>query len=781
MDLHFSPEDEQFRAELRTWLEENTGRLTDAGSVMKGAGAANIMDAIQMARDWQKTLWEAGYVGLPWPREYGGQDASFTQQVIAAEEFARVSTPPLINTIGLTILGPTLIRHGTEEQRRRFLPRILTAEELWCQGFSEPEAGSDLAALTTRGELDGDEFVVNGQKVWTSLAPIADWCFLLVRSDVEAPKREGISYLLLDMTTPGIQVNPLRNAAGGIHFSEMFLDDVRIPRSNLVGELHGGWQIARTTLEHERSGLSGVLTLEQTLSRLRRTATELTRGDARALDDDTISAEFAQLWIEIEGLRHLGYRTLSAQIAGREPGASASVGKLFASQLRQRIAQLALKVEGPLAAVTKKSPTSSIADGGTPRTSTRSVTASAAARPRSSATPSPSACWGCHVRCRTDMNFELSDEQVALAEATRHFLENRWSAGHMRAAIDQPPARIPDELWKEMAELGWIGIASAVELGGSGGDVLTACVLAEEFGRGLLPGAVSTVLAAAAAIERGGDDELGEVLLPGVFSGDQRVVCAIEEPVGTWGPDAVTAQVLDQGGTWALSGTKILVPDVEGVDQFLVAARTSSTLGFVVVPADAPGITVTPMRRLDAQSIAEVVFDEVTVPPSALLGGLERAESTLRSTYDISTILCAADLLGAAEAALEMATAYAKERVQFDRPIGSFQAVSHRLADLLVEVEIGRSLLYAACLALDEAQPDASMLTSAAKAFIGESAIRATEGALHVHGGIGFTWELDIHLYLRRARAGAVTFGDADFHRGRVARLLARSDCEDQR
>ncbi len=356
MDLHFSPEDEQYRATLRAWLEENTNRLKDASGVMKGAGAANIMDALGFARDWQRTLWEAGYVGLPWPKEYGGQDASFARQLITTEELARVSTPPLINTIGLTILGPTLVQHGTEEQRLRFLPKILTAEELWCQGFSEPEAGSDLAALKTRAEVDGDEFVVNGQKVWTSLAPIADWCFLLVRTDPDAPKREGISYLLCDMKTSGIQVNPLRNAAGGMHFSEMFLDDVRIPRANLVGELHGGWHIARSTLEHERSGLSSVLSLEQNLSRLRRTANEVVLGGRPAIDDQSIRRELAQLWIEIEGLRHLGFRTLSAQIAGRPPGASASVGKLFASELRERTGQLALRIEGPLASVTKKSP-----------------------------------------------------------------------------------------------------------------------------------------------------------------------------------------------------------------------------------------------------------------------------------------------------------------------------------------------------------------------------------------------------------------------------------------
>ncbi|MEZ5171256.1 MAG: acyl-CoA dehydrogenase family protein [Acidimicrobiia bacterium] len=356
MDLRFAPEDDEFRARLRSWLAEHAGRLEDASSVMKGVGGAGIMDAIQMARDWQRILWEAGYVGLSWPERYGGQNASLTEQVIVAEELAAVRTPPLINTIGLTILGPTLIRHGTEHQRERFLPKILSAEELWCQGFSEPEAGSDLAALTTRADINGDDFVVNGQKVWTSLAPIADWCFLLVRTDPDAPKREGISYLLCDMTTPGLTVTPLRNAAGGIHFSEMFFDDVRVPRANLVGDLNRGWQIARTTLEHERSGLSSVLALEQNLTRLRQTACNTSRGDGRAIDDQAIRRELAQRWVELEGLRHLGYRTLSDQLAGRPPGANTSVGKLFAAQLRQRIARLALTIEGPLASVTKKSP-----------------------------------------------------------------------------------------------------------------------------------------------------------------------------------------------------------------------------------------------------------------------------------------------------------------------------------------------------------------------------------------------------------------------------------------
>ena len=361
MDLKFSAEDEEYRQRLRTWLKENLGGGGTGGSangLMKQAeqDPEAAKDPLAGARAWPRKLHDAGYVGLPWPKAYGGQDASLTEQVICAEEMARVRTPPLINTIGLTIIGPTLVQHGTEEQKKRFLPRILRADDLWCQGFSEPEAGSDLASLRCRAELDGDVFVVNGQKVWTSLAFLSDWMFLLVRTDPDAPKREGISYLLLDMKTPGISVRPLRNAAGGQHFSEVFFDDVRIPRANLVGELNGGWSIARSSLDHERSGLSGVIALEETLGRLWRMARRIERGTLTALDDPSTRRALAQHWIEIEGLRHLGYRTLSDQIAGKPPGAGASVGKLFASELRQELVRTALRVEGPLAPVAKRSP-----------------------------------------------------------------------------------------------------------------------------------------------------------------------------------------------------------------------------------------------------------------------------------------------------------------------------------------------------------------------------------------------------------------------------------------
>ena len=369
------------------------------------------------------------------------------------------------------------------------------------------------------------------------------------------------------------------------------------------------------------------------------------------------------------------------------------------------------------------------------------------------------------------MDFELSDEQIALGEATRALLAQRWRSDRCRAALDNPPVLLSEGLWDELAAAGWAGMMTDVDLGGSGADVTTTCVLAEEAGRALLPAAPFSTLVAAFALECSGEERWrGEVAQ--LAEGGRRATCAVEEPTGSWGPDAVTLRARPDGDELVLSGTKVLVPDTEDADSLLVAARGPSWLGLVVVPSDAAGVTITPMRRMDAQSIAEVALDEVRVPADALLGGPAAAEPLLRDAYDLATVLACADLLGTAEAVLATAVEYAGQREQFGRPIGSFQAVAHPLADRTVEVEIGRSLLYAACLALDERRPNAPAHVSAAKAWLSETAVQSAETALAVHGGIGFTWELDVHLYLRRALAGAASYGDADHHRDRVADLL---------
>ncbi len=369
------------------------------------------------------------------------------------------------------------------------------------------------------------------------------------------------------------------------------------------------------------------------------------------------------------------------------------------------------------------------------------------------------------------MDFELNEEQVAMQDTARNFLADRWDPDTMRKAIDKPPASIPADLWNELAQMGWLGVNCSEHLGGGNLELLTAAILAEEAGRALLPSAFTSSLASAWAIEHSANDALQNDVLVDIINGTKRATLALEENSGGWGPDTVElkAALDDSDDMLTLSGTKILVPDGSNADFFLVAAQFETGPGLVAVDACNPGLTVNPMRRLDGNDIIELQLDNVRVPCSARLGTGERASSLLYESYDIATVLTAADLLGCAESALEMTREYAKERVQFGQPIGSFQAVSHRLADILVDIEIGRSLLYGACLALMERRDDRRALVAAVKSWLNEAAIEATEAGVQLHGGIGYSWELDVHLYLRRARSNAATFGDSDFHREHIA------------
>jgi alkylation response protein AidB-like acyl-CoA dehydrogenase len=369
------------------------------------------------------------------------------------------------------------------------------------------------------------------------------------------------------------------------------------------------------------------------------------------------------------------------------------------------------------------------------------------------------------------MDFNLSEEQEALQTMARDFLRERWPSERARAQLDARPATIDDEVWSEIVAMGWLGVAASEDVGGIGGDVLTAAVLAQEAGRGVLPGPFQSCLVAAIALDRSGDAAQRK-LLGELIAGAVRVTVAIDEPGGRFGPDSVAAVAEPAGGGFRVSGKKLLVPDAEGAAVLLAAARTPDGLALLRIPADAAGVAIQRMERMDAQSCAEVVFENVAVASDALLGGAGGCEKLVREVYAIWTVLMAADLLGTTEASLELTTRYARERVQFDRPIGTFQAVSHRLANTLVDLEVGRSLLYGACLALDEGRENSAALVSAAKASLSDAAVAAAETSLQLHGGVGFTWEYDVHLHLRRARCNAAMLGDADHHRDVVARYM---------
>jgi alkylation response protein AidB-like acyl-CoA dehydrogenase len=354
MDLAFGPEEESFRQRVRDFLRDNLPPKWGTAEQRLPEG----MTQTEFLRDWQRRLYDNGLLGMSWPKEYGGRGASRVEMAIFNEEMARRRAPGPLNGLGLSMAGPTIITHGTEEQKQRFLRKILTCEEIWCQGFSEPNAGSDVASLRTRAELRGDEFVVNGQKVWTSLAHIADWCMLLVRTDPEAPKHRGLSYLLVDMHSPGVTVKPLRQMTGESEFNEVFFEEVHVPRANLVGGLNEGWRVAMTTLTNERgtAALALAARFRIVFDEISELAQMTRRNGAPISADPLVRQQLAQFYVDLEMMKYTSLRVFSKILKGGDPGPEGSISKLSWSELNQRMTEFAMALEGPASQLVKGSP-----------------------------------------------------------------------------------------------------------------------------------------------------------------------------------------------------------------------------------------------------------------------------------------------------------------------------------------------------------------------------------------------------------------------------------------
>jgi alkylation response protein AidB-like acyl-CoA dehydrogenase len=339
MDLTLSPSEEEFRDEVRSWLQENhPGPEPEAG----------LDEVMAFRREWQLQLHAAGWAGISWPQEYGGRGATMIEQAIFAAEASRQEAPSPANVLGLAMGGPVVIAHGTDEQKARYLEPILTGEEIWCQGFSEPESGSDLASLKTRAVKDGDEWVVTGQKVWTTFAQYAKWCMLVARTDPDAPKHQGLTYFLMDMEQDAVQTRPLVQITGEGEFNEVFFEEARVPDANVVGGVGNGWAVAITTLMNERAGLAfgAISQIQNSLGRLAKLARETPANGGTAADDQYFRQRIAQLHIEVETMRLNAYRGLTKTMQSGIPGPEGSLGKWQWADLNQDLTELALEIEG---------------------------------------------------------------------------------------------------------------------------------------------------------------------------------------------------------------------------------------------------------------------------------------------------------------------------------------------------------------------------------------------------------------------------------------------------
>ena len=349
MDLNHTAEETKFRDELAAWLKANVPsdweehRLRDT-----------MEERFKFLRQWQKKVFAAGWAGVAWPKEYGGRGASLMEQVIFTQEMAKAGAPPLANVLGLSLIGPTIIHYGTDAQKKRYLANILSGDEIWCQGFSEPNAGSDLAGLRTEAHLEGDRYIVDGQKIWNSYGWAADFCALVTRSDPGSQKHKGLTYLLVNMRSPGIEVRPLRQMTGESEFTEIFFRDVSVPAENVLGTAGDGWNVALGTLAHERAtlGVAAQIAIRRQLDRLIELSYTIEYNGHKAAEDPIARQKIAQSYIENEVLRLNQMRAVSKIIQTGSPGAEGSILKLAWSEGNQRFQIVAQEILGPYAQLT---------------------------------------------------------------------------------------------------------------------------------------------------------------------------------------------------------------------------------------------------------------------------------------------------------------------------------------------------------------------------------------------------------------------------------------------
>jgi alkylation response protein AidB-like acyl-CoA dehydrogenase len=350
MDFRDSPDEAAFRDEVRTWLGEHlTGEFAEIG----GRGGPADETGWDLRVEWEKLLGKDRWLGLAWPDQYGGRDANFAQQIIFSEEYARANAPARISFFGEGLFAPTLLAYGTEDQKRRFLPKIQTVEELWCQGYSEPNAGSDLAGVQTRGVLDGDQWVINGQKVWTTLAHRAQWCFCITRTDPDSTGHTGLSYLLIPMDQPGVEVRPLRQMTGTAEFNEVFFSDARTDAADVLGDVNDGWKVAMATLGFER----GTAFLSQQLAFQRELSDVIDVARSRGTTQNpTVRQELADSYVGVQIMKFNGLRMLTSLVQRGVLGPESSIGKLYWSNWHRTLGERALRVLGPEAMLVNDGP-----------------------------------------------------------------------------------------------------------------------------------------------------------------------------------------------------------------------------------------------------------------------------------------------------------------------------------------------------------------------------------------------------------------------------------------
>ncbi|MET7770850.1 acyl-CoA dehydrogenase family protein [Nocardia sp. NPDC005366] len=716
----------------------------------------------EAARAFQSEMVDAGVAAPGWPKSAGGLELGLEDQLDYYRMTTAAGIPKHPNPLAF-IVAPTLIVYGTEAQKERFLGPLLRAQEFWCQGFSEPGAGSDLASLSTKAVRDGDNYRVTGQKIWTSQASQADWMFTLVRTGPAGRGTAGISYLLIPMSSPGVDVRPLRDASGGYHFAEVFFDDVVVPVENVVGDEGAGWSVMRTSLGHERATafLADEFRYRGLVDKV--FALAIDQGYA---DDALIRQELAYIETGVRAIAANSARALDAVLRRADPGGMASVNRLVKSEFEQQLHRLAQRLTGSGAALSNRSDgavdkgrwtygylmsRATTIGAGTAEIQRNAIAEQVLGLPSHRGEGTRPAA----VEPGRPLS-EPSEDELALRQVLGKALAPHTSTEQL-LSWESKTGDYDIGLWDELVRFGLPGLAVSEQFGGGGADLRLLIAAVEEAGYAAAPVPLVPTLIALEVMLHAEALEAVEAVCDGATA-------AFVVPVDDDG------WVLDERlpkleGT-RLSGSVVRVPGAPVADRLVMVARDAASGELVLGLVKPIEVEIERQESIDVTgTIGAVVLDGVV--PEIIARG-DKVNRILDASRRGAELVLAADSVGIANRALALAVDWAGQRAQFGHLIGSYQAISHRCADMLVAAEGARAQVLSAA-EFEAEHPEAKLSAEVALASAIDAAVSTAERCMQIHGGIGFTWEHPVHLLLRRATANQVALGRPENLRDRVA------------
>lgn len=766
-----------FRDEVRAFLAAELSDEIRLG----GRRTAGIFSDPSSGLPWLRVLAKRGWAAPHWPVEWGGCNWTPRQHDIFASELAAADAPRL-SPLGLVMAAPVLIAFGTQAQKERWLPDIRNGVSYWCQGYSEPGSGSDLASLQCRARREGNEWVINGSKIWTTHAHWATHMFCLVRTDNSGKPQQGISFLMFELNTPGIQVRPIISISGDHEFNQVFFDEARVPADALIGEENQGWTIAKYLLEHERGG-SSTPYLRARLSRLQQASQAAFGGANAALaEQGDVALSLANAQCRIDALNAWEQQVLAARMGlGSPPSwlpAAPSMGKLLATELKQHLTELGLDIAGAY---------------GTTSLHIEEAETSALAVPESSVFAShaylndrAASIYGGtnevqrNLIARHILNADvveaivpMDETQTMLVASLQGWLQDRVPFEARAALLAKPESIAP--VWQGLAtELGLLGAALPEALGGMGGGLAEQMLIAQALGAALVPEPYSASAVLGAALLQALDDPAAHSLLQGLAQGQVRLAAAALEPAGRAELNRVQTRLQGASAALHISGRKTLVRGAPWATHWLVSARDDAgLLRLVVVDPASSGVQRRDVRLMDGTWAAELAFDKT--PVASCLGSGD-ALAALESAWDSATLVTGAEAVGVMQSLVRDTAAYLGQRKQFGVTLASFQALQHRLADMYLAL-VQAAAAVAACtdVQADSAARRARRVSSAHVAVL--RAVRLVgQGAVQLHGGMGMTDELAIGHGFKRLTVIERQFGGVTQHLRRVAALGSPSN-----